>query len=61
MGSNPHFPAWGLDSFGRSAVHLLVRSEAMSTVLLKDPLDTMTSELLDLLDMAWGCGAVGKL
>jgi len=43
-------------------VHLLVRSEAMSTVLLKDPLDTMTSELLDLLDMAWGCGAVeGKL
>ncbi|CAL1144149.1 unnamed protein product, partial [Cladocopium goreaui] len=47
-----------LDSFGRSAVHLLVRSEAMSTVLLKDPLDTMTSELLDLLDMAWGCGAV---
>lgn len=40
-----------LDSFGRSAVHLLVRSEAMSTVLLKDPLDTMTSELLDLLDL----------
>ena len=39
----------GLDSFGRSALHLLVRSEAMATVLLTDP-ETMTTELLDLLD-----------